>query len=274
MEIYSTSIALLLSTGVGLIFFSSATTLIELIGGLFRRTRQGRLSALGIQSSRDAHKAAQWQGEDAIRKIPWNALILVNGLVGIGLWMAVPSVRWFGLLMPVLVWVTRRYLLQQQTRFLNAHIRAFLLDLRLYMSLRGSLLLGLQSIEQSSISKSILVWSLRHNLAGASAQSGLVVLRKMVGDIQSAQFTKVVRRIESAGQSGGLTDLDQAIARAVDELSEEISYQTEEQMQHLPTRITLLAMPFLLGPIVILLFYPLVDRILQTLSGVGIGGGF
>jgi hypothetical protein len=45
-------------------------------------------------------------------------------------------------------------------------------------------------------------------------------------------------------------------------------------MQQMPTRITLLAMPFLLGPIVILLFYPLVDRILKTLSGTAIGGGF
>jgi hypothetical protein len=45
-------------------------------------------------------------------------------------------------------------------------------------------------------------------------------------------------------------------------------------MQRLPLRITLLAIPFLLGPIVILLFYPLVDRILKTLSGVAVGGGF
>jgi hypothetical protein len=45
-------------------------------------------------------------------------------------------------------------------------------------------------------------------------------------------------------------------------------------MQRLPLRITLLAMPFLLGPIVILFFYPLVDRILKTLSGTAIGGGF
>ncbi|NMB68836.1 MAG: hypothetical protein GYA20_08750, partial [Chloroflexi bacterium] len=50
--------------------------------------------------------------------------------------------------------------------------------------------------------------------------------------------------------------------------------QVEEQMQQMPTRITLLAMPFLLGPIVILLFYPLVDHILSTLAGTAIGGGF
>jgi hypothetical protein len=68
--------------------------------------------------------------------------------------------------------------------------------------------------------------------------------------------------------------VDQAVASAIEELNEEIAGQAEEQMQQMPTRITLLAMPFLLGPIVILLFYPLVDRILKTLSGTAIGGGF
>ena len=68
--------------------------------------------------------------------------------------------------------------------------------------------------------------------------------------------------------------VDQAVASAIEELNEEIAGQAEEQMQQMPTRITLLAMPFLLGPIVILLFYPLVDRILKTLSGTSIGGGF
>ena len=68
--------------------------------------------------------------------------------------------------------------------------------------------------------------------------------------------------------------MDQAIASSIEELNDEIAGQAEEQMQQMPTRITLLAMPFLLGPIVILLFYPLVDRILSTLAGTAIGGGF
>lgn len=80
--------------------------------------------------------------------------------------------------------------------------------------------------------------------------------------------------VQDDQQSGGISDVDQAIANVIEELNEEIGYQSEEQMQSLPLRITLLAMPFLLGPIVILLFYPLVDRILKTLSGVSIGGGF
>jgi hypothetical protein len=104
--------------------------------------------------------------------------------------------------------------------------------------------------------------------------SGLEILERMAEDLSSAHLAKVVQRIRAAQQTGGVQDVDQALASAAAELSEEISYQADEQMQRLPLRITLLAMPFLLGPIVILLFYPLVDRILTTLSGVGMGGGF
>ena len=80
--------------------------------------------------------------------------------------------------------------------------------------------------------------------------------------------------MQSAQQSGGVVGVDQAIFSAIEELNDEIANQSEEQMQRLPLRITLLAMPFLLGPIVILLFYPLVDRILSTLAGTAVGGGF
>ncbi|MCK7481100.1 MAG: hypothetical protein M0C28_30775 [Candidatus Moduliflexus flocculans] len=96
----------------------------------------------------------------------------------------------------------------------------------------------------------------------------------MAKDLKSARLTRIAQRIQAAQQSGGLLGVDQAVAKSIEELTDDINGQTEEQMQRLPLRITLLAMPFLLGPIVILFFYPLVDRILKTLSGTAIGGGF
>jgi hypothetical protein len=102
----------------------------------------------------------------------------------------------------------------------------------------------------------------------------LDLLDQLANDLHSPQLLRAAQRVQAAQQSGGVTDVDQALAGVIQELEEEIGYQSEEQMQRLPLRITLLSMPFLLGPIVILLFYPLVDRILQTLSGVSIGGGF
>ena len=98
--------------------------------------------------------------------------------------------------------------------------------------------------------------------------------RDWQADLKSLHLLRVTQRIHSAQQSGGVTGVDQAIASSIDELNDEIAGQAEEQTQQMPTRITLLAMPFLLGPIVILLFYPLVDRILSTLAGTTVGGGF
>ena len=153
-------------------------------------------------------------------------------------------------------------------------IRQFLIDVRLHMSLQGSLLLGLESLAKTTVETSVVYQRLQKRLKGSSARSGLDLLNQLADDLKSPQLLRVVQRVQAAQQSGGVSDVDQAIAGVIEELNEEIGYQSEEQMQRLPLRITLLAMPFLLGPIVILLFYPLVDRILKTLSGVSIGGGF
>jgi hypothetical protein len=178
------------------------------------------------------------------------------------------------LALPALVWLTKGYLIQQRKRFMVGQIRQFLIDVRLYMNLQGSLLLGLESIAKTTQETSAVYQSLKRRLAGSSARSGLDLLNQIAGDLKSPLLSRIVQRIQAAQQSGGVSDTDLAVTNAIEELNEEIGYQSEEQMQRLPLRITLLAMPFLLGPIVILLFYPLVDRILKTLSGVAVGGGF
>jgi hypothetical protein len=132
----------------------------------------------------------------------------------------------------------------------------------------------LESLAKNTIETSVVFQCLQRRLKGSSARSGIDLLNQLAEDLNSPELIRVVQRVQAAQQSGGLIDVDQAIASVIEELNEEMGYQSEEQMQRLPLRITLLAMPFLLGPIVILLFYPLVDRILKTLSGVSIGSGF
>jgi uncharacterized protein (DUF2267 family) len=187
---------------------------------------------------------------------------------------SLPGIRLGFLALPALVWLAKKYLIQQRKRFMTGQIRQFLIDVRLHMSLQGSLLLGLESLAKTTVETTVVYQRLQKRLKGSSAHSGLDLLNQMADDLNSPQLLRVVQRVQAAQQSGGVTDVDQAIASVIEDLNEEISYQSEEQMQQLPTRITLLAMPLLLGPIVILLFYPLVDRILQTLAGVSIGGGF
>ena len=153
-------------------------------------------------------------------------------------------------------------------------LRQLLIDVRLHMSLRGSLLLGLENIASTTGEDRLIYRLLRLRMSGGQVKSGLEVFQQMAADLKSLHLTRSVQRIQAAQQSGGLLGVDQAVAASIDESTDEINGQTEEQMQRLPLRITLLAMPFLLGPIVILFFYPLVDRILKTLSGTAIGGGF
>jgi len=278
MEIYSIVVAISLAIGVGMIANTVLSIFIEAGRRLSRTASRGRLHALGL-GIRDQKE--DQQTEDAILglgHIPWNNLYAAAALIGLILLAvlgpSLPSIRLGFLALPTLVWLAKRYLIQQRKRFMVGQVRQFLIDVRLHMSLQGSLLLGLESIAKITLETSAVYQSLKRRLAGSSARSGLDLLNQIGGDLKLPLFSRIVHRIQAAQQSGGVSDVDQAVTSAIDELNEEIGYQSEEQMQRLPLRITLLAMPFLLGPIVILLFYPLVDRILKTLSGVAVGGGF
>jgi hypothetical protein len=278
MDTYSLVVGFSLAIGVGMIANSVLSIVIETGRRLSRTARRGRLYALGLGVR---EQKVDKQTEDAILglgHIPWNGLYAGAALTGLILLVvlgpSLPSMRLGFLALPALVWLTKRYLIQQRKRFMVGQIRQFLIDVRLHMSLQGSLLLGLESIAKTTLETSAVYQSLRRRLAGSSARSGLDLLNQIAEDLKSPLFSRIVQRIQSAQQSGGVSDIDQAVTSAIDELNEEIGYQSEEQMQRLPLRITLLAMPFLLSPIVILLFYPLVDRILKTLSGIAVGGGF
>ena len=278
MESTSLIIGLSLAVGMCLVCHVLLSTLWEGGQRLSRRLRRGRLAALGV-----GHSSEQTQkiNEDALfglDQIPWNKAYLGSTLLGLVLFFvmgpSLPGVRLFFLGLPVLVWLARVYLVQQRKHLMAGAIRQFLIDVRLHMSLKGSLLLGLENLANTTLESTPVHQALKRRLLGGSARSGLDVLRQVADDLNAPHLLKAVQRIQSAQQSGGVLDVDQAIASSIEELNEEMTYQAEEQMQHLPLRITLLAMPFLLAPIVILLFYPLVDRILKTLSGVAVGGGF
>ena len=278
MDTYPLAVGFSLAIGIGLV----ANALLSSLYSLGRRWflvlghRRYRLHALGIED-----RATGTHTDDEIlglSGIPWVNLYAGAAVIGLTLffWIGpyLPTARMAFLATPCLVWLFKGYLVRQRRRFLLGQIRQLLIDLRLHMSLRGSLLLGLENVVQTTHENNLVYRVLKLRTSGGQAKSGLDVLRQVATDLKSAHLVRIVQRIQAAQQSGGVLTVDQALVSSINELTEEISSQTEEQMQRLPLRITLLAMPFLLGPIVILFFYPLVDRILQTLSGTGIGGGF
>ena len=278
MDTYPLMVGFSLAIGVGLIVNASLSSIFELGRRWLRLLgrRRYRLQALGINGQNQGDSR-----EDEIlglTKIPWTNLYVGAAILGLALFFligqAVPSIRLGFLAAPALVWLFKGYLIQQRRRFLLGQLRQMLIDVRLHMSLRGSLLLGLESIAGTTGENQLVYRLLRLRMSGGQVKSGLEVFQQMAQDLKSPHLTRITQRIQAAQQSGGLMGVDQAVAKSIEELTDEINGQSEEQMQRLPLRITLLAMPFLLGPIVILFFYPLVDRILKTLSGTSIGGGF
>lgn len=283
MDTYPLMVGFSLAIGVGLIVNATLSSFYEL-GRRWLRflgRRRYRLHALGINGQNQGQPS-----EDEIlglTRIPWTNLYAGAAILGLALffWIgqAVPSIRLGFLAAPALVWLFKGYLIRQRRRFLLGQLRQLLIDVRLHMSLRGSLLLGLESIAVATggatTGENQLVYRLLQlRMSGGQVKSGLEIFQQMAKDLKSTHLTRIAQRVQAAQQSGGLLGVDQAVAKSIEELTDEINGQTEEQMQRLPLRITLLAMPFLLGPIVVLFFYPLVDRILKTLSGTAIGGGF
>jgi hypothetical protein len=278
MDTYPLMVGFSLAIGIGLLVNTTLSS-VYLLGRrwfwLIGRRRY-RLQALGIDNP-----AKGSQSEDEIlglTQIPWTNLYAGAAVLGLALFFfvgpSVPSMRLGFLTAPALVWLFKGYLAGQRRRFLLGQLRQLLIDVRLHMSLRGSLLLGLENIASTNGEDRLVYRLLRLRMSGGQVKSGLEVFQQMAKDLKSVHLTRIAQRIQAAQQSGGLLGVDQAVAKSIEELTDEINGQTEEQMQRLPLRITLLAMPFLLGPIVILFFYPLVDRILKTLSGTAIGGGF
>jgi hypothetical protein len=278
MDTSSLVVGLSLAIGVGMIANTVISIIFEIGRRLSRPIQRGRLHALGLGNKDQSEEIRTEEAILGFSDIPWGVLYAGAALVGLVLLAVLgrylPSIRLCFLALPALVWLAKSYLIQQRKRFMVGQVRHFLIDVRLHMSLQGSLLLGLESLSKTTVETSVVYQRLQKRLKGSSARSGLDLLSQLAEDLKSPQLLRVIQRVQAAQQSGGVSDVDQAIAGVIEELNEEIGYQTEEQMQRLPLRITLLAMPFLLGPIVILLFYPLVDRILKTLSGVSIGGGF
>ncbi len=279
METYPLLVGFSFAVGAGLITHAALSFLYSLGKRLTRGVsgRPSRLSRL-METGTDEKQAGSAEDLLGLARIPWTNLYALSALVSLALFTLIgPSLGGSGLFLlslPALVWLLKRYLMYQRRRFMVSQVRQLLVDIRLHMSLAGSLLLGLENIAQTSGETTPVYRALKQRMAGGSAKSGLTVLEQLAGDVKSVHLLRVAQRVSSAQQSAGVLGVDQAIASSIEELNDEIAGQAEEQMQQMPTRITLLAMPFLLGPIVILLFYPLVDRILSTLSGTAIGGGF
>ena len=272
MNGYTGLFTLSLSLGAGLLSYWFLSTGWVLGRKMRKRLWRGKLQRLGVADHRRENT------DDNSHPISWKILYGVASVIGCVLFFLLQTsstrMRLLVLFLPAWVYLLKRYLALQRKRFELAQVRQFLVDVRLHMSLQGSLLLGVEHLAKTTLETSPVYRILQRQLNGKFAQSGVDLIKQVADQLENPQLKQCAQRIQAYQRSGGLQDMDQAIASTIDLLNEEINSRSEEELQKLPLRITMAAMPLLLAPIVILLFYPLVDQVLNMLSGVSLGNGF
>jgi hypothetical protein len=202
-----------------------------------------------------------------LERIPWLGLYGVAGLLAVLVYL---QTHWLpGLLLALLPVGGRAWLTSLRKRRMRRDTWHFLMDLRLRLGLKGSLLTALMELARDG--QSPLAALLRDYLR-ADREGGLAILSRMAADTRLPYLEDVIARVEAA-QAGTLR-LDEALRQAMQRLQEETETHQREQLQKIPARLILLAFPGLLGPALFVLVFPLVARVIAALQGLSWGGGF
>jgi hypothetical protein len=96
--------------------------------------------------------------------------------------------------------------------------------------------------------------------------NGLSLLKQIADDTHIPFLDNVVARAEAS--SAGKLSLDKALAQAIEEVQEEINVSAKEQLQKIPSRLIIIVFPLLLGPTLIVLLYPVVFRLLESMGSI------
>jgi len=268
-DLYGVLIGILLAVGTGL-FLNAVLTFVFSFNKVIRR--RGRL--LQADAWRGAAETATSEDELlGLDSIPWSLLYVISGAVGSGLALLLPVFPTFRIALamaPAGVYLLHKYMVSRRRKQIVVEVRQLLIDIRMLLTLRGSLLLALQSLAEVEPG-GIVMRNLARAFKGGRPHHGLEVLEGMSQSLKSPQLGQAVQRLRAA--AGGALDLDEALATAIKDMSEDMNARAEEKTDQMPTRITFIAVPFLLGPIIIILLYPIANLIIQTLTGAYAGGG-
>jgi hypothetical protein len=262
---------LLLGLGIGIgllihtILGSLLAFLIQIIHGRSSRTLLG---FSGAASSPDAPNLGRRNTDLlGLERIPWLGLYGIACLLAGWVYL---QTRWLpGLLLALLPVGGRAWLVSLRKRRLRRDTWHFLMDLRLRLGLKGSLLTALMELARDGQTP---LTALLKDYLRADCQGGLAILSRMAEDTRLPYLEDVIARVEAA-QAGTLR-LDEALRQAMQRMQEEAETRQREQLQKIPARLILLAFPGLLGPALFVLVFPLVARVIAALQGLSWGGGF
>jgi len=199
----------------------------------------------------------------------WVQAYLATGLVILLLysWTGQMMVLGLALVTPAL----RAWLKTYQRKQLEAETLDWLIDLRINLPLHGSLLRTMRSVSNNS-ETGLARLTDRYLKAGFQGD-GLALLERLAEDTELPYLDDLLARVRAATE--GTLAIDQPFEHALERLRSEITTQAREHQQRIPSRLTLLIFPILLGPAIALLIFPMAARLMATISGSsGWGGGF
>lgn len=143
----------------------------------------------------------------------------------------------------------------------------FLLDLRTKLTLKGSLLTALNDVSQEE--RTMVARICRVYLDAGFQGNGLNLLAKVAEDTRLPFLDDVVAR--TVASTTGKLSLDAGLRQAIEIVQQEIDVSAREQLQSIPSRLIIIVFPMLLGPGLVVLLYPVVSKLLASMSGMGGG---
>jgi hypothetical protein len=201
-------------------------------------------------------------------RIHWPYVYALSLLTGLGVYLFTQQMM--ALFLAVVPFAVRVWLDNYRKRRQNDEALAFLMDVRIALPLQGSLLRALQEVARRGSTR--LAQLTARYLGSGFQGSGLELLDRLAQATRLPSLADLVAWTHAA-EAGTLAS-DAPFEHALSRLRSEMYTAAREQMQRIPTRLTVLVLPALLGPTIVVLLYPVVARLLAGMGGAGWNGGF
>lgn len=243
---------------------------------LWERVRLYRGSALKAQMAR--YERGERRLPDALLygypDLPWPAIGLgLAGAACAALYLVVGlPYALFAVVLERVPYLLRGMLQREGKQRLRLLVRDFVDDLREAEAIHGSLGKALDALVEAAVQgkradpvAAVLVYRTRARTAQVTADQ---VLAQMAADLRSEEMQEVAGQVRLA-LAGGMR-LSEALEAVGSTLSDVIAAEVNVRLQAAPNTYVLPMVIFMFGPLMALMLYPLVLRIVGMLAG---GGG-
>lgn len=243
MSILAWLTAGLTALGVGLLAHGLTGLLSD---GLYRfrhrRSRTARLLLFAEGAQKQSAPQARASAADLMPdEVPWGAVYAASAALAAGLYLWSGQRLALGLaLLPLGVRMWRQSMTQ---RAMLADVWQFLMDVRLRLTVEGSLSRSLQVSARESNTRMARVVS--RYLDGGYEGDGLALLEQIAADTGVSLLGDLAARTQAA--AAGTLELDDALRQSMQRMHAELSTRKREQLQQIPSRLILFVFPTLLG---------------------------